>query len=74
MPVDLSAGWEKGSATGSSVGSVAAASGVAVGSAVAVGSGVEVGAESVGCAPQAVRSRLAASAKIPSHFIFLFIA
>jgi len=58
---------------GSSVGSAAVASGVAVGSAVAVGSGVDVGTASVGCAPQAVKSRLAASTKTPIHFIFLFI-
>lgn len=74
MPVDFSAGWETGSAVGSSVGSAAVASGVAVGSAAAVGSGVDVGTASVGCAPQAVKSRLAASTKIPSHFILLFIA
>ena len=73
MPVDFSTGWETGSAVGSSVGSAAVGSGVAVGSAVAVGSGVDVGTASVGCAPQAVKSRLAASTKIPIHFIFLFI-
>ena len=73
MPVDFSTGWETGSAVGSSVGSAAVASGVAVGSAVAVASGAAVGVGSVGCAPQAVKSRLAASTKIPIHFIFLFI-
>ena len=40
---------------------------------VAVASGAAVGVGSAGCAPQAVKSRLAASTKIPIHLIFLFI-